>query len=64
MHLTSFLQDRTLTIALTGEIDYEDSLKAFSIMKKGFKAQTVQASRILVSACKGEENIYIPLSNK
>ena len=51
-------------IALTGELNYEDSLKAFSIMKKGFKAQTVQASRILVSACKGEENIYIPLASK
>lgn len=49
-------------IALTGELNEQDVLKAFSIMRKDFSKRTVSIRKILVWAYKGDgEKIYIPV---
>lgn len=42
MHLTSFLQDRTLTIALTGEIDHHCAKRYIQTISSKIEAYTPQ----------------------
>ena len=49
-------------IALTGELCHEDSVKAFSIMRKGFTNQMVLANKVLIWAYKGSgEKTYLSI---
>ena len=57
-----FPEKWTPHIALTGQLDEKDVLKAFSIMRRDFSTRTVSISKILIWAYNGSgEKIYIPV---